>query len=304
MAPVPGHAPSNLRGAAAMIAATGLFVVNDSFMKAAMAALPPFEVLFLRGVAAALCCVVMMAVLGQLKQLGAMAHPAVLRPGRLRDDGRLVLCRGPRQHADRRRHRHHADGAPDADPGRRHPDARADRRRQAGLILAGFVGAVMVAQPTASGVSVHALLAFATAAAIAARDLVGRRVAPAVPGFVVIFATILVVTAAAAAMTGLREQWVAPSGLHVSYLAAAGLFVMLGHFSIFLAYRYGTAGAVAPFFYAFAVWAMLVGYLVWHEIPNGLALLGIVFIVASGLAIVLIDRRARRLVEPRGEVDL
>jgi drug/metabolite transporter (DMT)-like permease len=125
-----------------------------------------------------------------------------------------------------------------------------------------------------------------------------------VPGFVVIFATILVVTAAAAAMTGLREQWVAPSGLHVSYLAAAGLFVMLGHFSIFLAYRYGTAGAVAPFFYAFAVWAMLVGYLVWHEIPNGLALLGIALIVASGLAIVLIDRRARRLVEPRGEVDL
>ena len=46
----------NLSGVAAMLAATGSFVVGDSFMKLVTADLPPFEVLFLRGVAASLAC--------------------------------------------------------------------------------------------------------------------------------------------------------------------------------------------------------------------------------------------------------
>ena len=47
---------SNLSGVAAMLAATGSFVVGDSFMKLVTGDLPPFEVLFLRGVAASLAC--------------------------------------------------------------------------------------------------------------------------------------------------------------------------------------------------------------------------------------------------------
>lgn len=303
MAFVAGVAPSNLSGAAAMTAATGLFVINDSFMKAAMSTLPPFEVLFLRGVAAGLCCLAMMAMLGQIRHLRAMAHPAVL--GRAVFETLGVLC-----------YIVALANMPIADviaitqtaPLMLILAAAFLMRERIGvgrlaLIIAGFLGALLVAQPSSSGVSFYAVLAFATAAAIAARDLVGRRVPATTPGFVVIFATVLVVAAAAAVMTGLEEDFVAPSGLHLAYLGAAGLFVMLGHFAIFLAYRYGTAGAVAPFFYAFAIWAGLIGYVVWHETPNALALAGIAVIMASGLAIVLVDRRTH-LVEPRGEIDL
>ena len=49
-------APSNARGIAAMLFATASFVVCDSFMKLTTAAVPPFEVLFLRGVFATICC--------------------------------------------------------------------------------------------------------------------------------------------------------------------------------------------------------------------------------------------------------
>ena len=44
------------------------------------------------------------------------------------------------------------------------------------LIGCGFVGALMVAQPTGGGISVYALLALGNAVFAAARDLVGRRV--------------------------------------------------------------------------------------------------------------------------------
>ena len=55
---------SNLSGVAAMLAATGSFVVGDSFMKLVTTDLPPFEVLFLRGVAASLACGLLLVALG------------------------------------------------------------------------------------------------------------------------------------------------------------------------------------------------------------------------------------------------
>ena len=45
------------------------------------------------------------------------------------------------------------------------------------LIGLGFVGALMVAQPTLAGISVYALLAIGNAIFCAARDLSGRRIA-------------------------------------------------------------------------------------------------------------------------------
>lgn len=58
-----------------------------------------------------------------------------------------------------------------------------------------------------------------------------------------------------------------------------------------LAYRLGRTAAVAPFFYSFALWAVLSGLLVFGVLPNALALVGIALIAGSGVAIVLLDQR-------------
>ena len=50
---------SDLGGIIAMLAATAAFVVGDSFMKIVIEDLPPFEVLFLRGIAASFACAVL-----------------------------------------------------------------------------------------------------------------------------------------------------------------------------------------------------------------------------------------------------
>ena len=47
---------SDLGGVAAMLAATAVFVIGDSFMKLVAEAVPPFEVLFVRGLAASAAC--------------------------------------------------------------------------------------------------------------------------------------------------------------------------------------------------------------------------------------------------------
>jgi drug/metabolite transporter (DMT)-like permease len=69
---------SNLRGVAAMLAGTGSFVVCDSFMKLATADLPPFEVLFLRGVAASLACGLLLIPPGAWRMVSSAFNPRAL----------------------------------------------------------------------------------------------------------------------------------------------------------------------------------------------------------------------------------
>src|SRR5215470_7077007 len=56
---------SDLSGIGAMLGATASFVICDTFMKLAAEDLPPFEVLFLRGIAASLACAVLVLLRGE-----------------------------------------------------------------------------------------------------------------------------------------------------------------------------------------------------------------------------------------------
>jgi drug/metabolite transporter (DMT)-like permease len=260
-------------------------------MKLTTAVLPPFEVLFLRGVFATLCCAGLLVALGQWRVAWrGFAWTSVLRAS-FETGG--VLC-----------YIVALAGMPIADVIAIVQTAplilillaasiwreRIGPRRIA-LIVVGFVGALLVAQPDGSGLSATALLAFACAIGTALRDITSRSVPAAIPALAVTFATVVVVMVASGIAMGLTEDFVMPSGKHALYLLGAGFFVTAGHFGIFMAYRLGTPGVIAPFFYSFAVWAVISGIVVFGELPNPLALVGIAAIVASGLAIVLLDRR-------------
>jgi drug/metabolite transporter (DMT)-like permease len=285
---------SNLGGIAAMLAATASFVVCDSFMKLVTSELPPFEVLFLRGVAASLACGLLLVPLGDWRAISSAFHPRALL--RAAAETLSVLC-----------YIVALARLPIADViaimqtaplflilglafllGERVGAARL------GLVLVGFAGGLLVAQPGPAGLSSAALLAFGSAVLIAARDLVGRSVPARIPVMVVTFATNVMVMAVAAAMSLGFESWRAPIGRHLAYLGFAGLFVTFGHVGLLLAYRLGRTAAVAPFFYSFALWGVLSGVFVFGALPNALAVAGIALIAGSGVAIVLIDQRRGR----------
>jgi drug/metabolite transporter (DMT)-like permease len=281
---------SNLSGVAAMLATTASFVVGDSFMKRVTSDLPPFEVLFPRGVVASLACGLLLVVLGDWRVVSSALHPRA--PLRAAGETLSVLC-----------YIVALARMPIADVIAILQTAplililavafllreRVGAARVA-LALVGFAGAFLVAQPGPAGISPAALLAFASALLIAARDLVGHDVPARIPVMVVTFATNVMVMVVAGAMSLGLEGWQAPEW-HLAFLGFAGLFVTLGHFGLLLAYRLGRTAAVAPFFYSFAFWAVLSGLFVFGVLPNALALAGIALIVASGVAIVLIDQR-------------
>ncbi|OBQ61119.1 DMT family transporter [Mesorhizobium erdmanii] len=287
--------PASIRGPLFMIVSTGSYLVNDTMMKLATAGLPSYEVLFLRGVAATLWGFPLLFLLGYGKQIPLIFDGHVLRRNLLEMAAILcyVVALANMQIAD------------STALGQITPllmlvgssilfGERIGGQRMA-LIGLGFIGALMVAQPTMQGISVYALLALGNAALAAARDLAGRRVPAEVPGMIVAISAVVVVLIGAGAAHLASERWVMPEARHLLLMAGAGFFLIFGHFFIFMAYRVGPTSAVAPFYYSFTVWAVISGLLVFGQFPNALAVCGILLVVGSGLTIVSLDQRKRRL---------
>jgi len=287
--------PHPLRGPLFMVLATGSYVVNDTMMKLATESLPPYQVLMMRGAAALIWGLPLLFALGYGTKLGSMFAPRVL--ARNLSETLAILCYvvalANMPIAD-------ATALGQITPliillgaamlfGERIP------RIAMALIAVGFAGAILVAQPTGSGISIYALLALGNAVMSAVRDLAGRRIPAIVPGMIVAMSAVVVVLGGATTAHLLTEKWVQPAARHLALLAGAGFFLIFGHFFIFMAYRVGPTGIVAPFYYTFTVWAVISGLVVFGQFPNALAVLGIILVVASGLAIVIHSERQRRL---------
>jgi len=279
-----------------MVVSTCSYVINDTLMKLATVGLPPYEVLFLRGVAASLLGLPLLFALGYRAKLPLLFERRVLT--RNLAEMAAILC-----------YIIALTNLPIADAsalGQITPllvllGASILFREKIGgvrmaLIGCGFIGAIMVAQPNMQGISIYAALALANAVLCAVRDLAGRRIAPEVPGMIVAMSAVVVVLIGSGIAHLVSERWVMPGLNHLLLLLGSGFFLIFGHFFIFMAYRIGPTGVVAPFYYFFTFWAVISGLVVFGQFPNLLAISGIALVVASGLAVVYLDNRKRKLV--------
>ena len=282
---------ANLRGIAFMVLSTGFFSCNDALMKLATIGLPPFEVLFLRGVMASLWGLPVVLLTGNGRALRHIVDKWVV----IRNSFELlaVLCfvvaLANMQIADVTALGQIAPMLLLLGVALLYRDRIGPGR--AALIAIGLVGALLVAQPGSNGVSPFAILGLLCAVGTALRDIAGRKVSSTIPTLVVAYGTLVLVMVGAGLATVLLEHWVMPDGQHLLLLAGSGLLLSLGHYFIFLSYRTGATAAVAPFYYMFAIWAVCTGFFVFGTLPNALALAGIGFIIISGVAAVLLDAR-------------
>jgi len=67
--------------------------------------------------------------------------------------------------------------------------------------------------------------------------------------------------------------------------AALGVFGCLGHFTLIKAFQSAPATVVAPFSYASLIWAILIGFFVWGDLPDLWTLVGATIVAAGGLYI-------------------
>lgn len=157
----------------------------------------------------------------------------------------------------------------------------------------GFVGVLLVIQPSARADvagSGHAC-AVLCAASLAARDLVTRRIPGAIPSVVITAAATLAVCLAGVFL-GLTEHWKALARHETTALAAAASCATLGSYALVAACRDVDLSVVTPFRYSFIVWALLLGYVIWADVPAPSAALGLILIIAAGAFTIRSTRRS------------
>lgn len=156
---------------------------------------------------------------------------------------------------------------------------------------AGFVGVLMVVRPS-SAVDLPGLaLALACAASLAGRELVNRAIPLDVPSLLVASVTTLAVTLAGAAMATLEVR--APTDPRtLTWMVGAAVFTAVGNSAVVAATRRADLSVVAPFRFSNIVWALVLGFAVWNEVPDWRALIGIALVAGSGACVLRSTRRA------------
>jgi drug/metabolite transporter (DMT)-like permease len=278
----PFFANDNLRGIALMIFARAVFSGSDSFTKLASGGLPASEVVTLRNAFALPVALLIAWRMGALARVREIFDRNVLSRSVLEGAGTLsmvaafpfvtigqstvILLTVPlilvalsalllREHVGWRRW---------------------------AAIVAGFLGVIMVAGPLSGQMNSYLLLTQTTAVTWAFRDLITSRIAVRIPSALVMLATTAIV-----ALMGLPgalwQQWHMFGGQEAFYLLGAAVFVAAANSLYIMALRTGAIAVVAPFRYTAALWATLMGYLIWHDVPDFWGVLGTLFIVGSGL---------------------
>ena len=127
---------------------------------------------------------------------------------------------------------------------------------------------------------------------LAVRDLVTRRVHAGVPSILITLSNTVAVTLLAGALS-LFEGWRAFSAFEVGLLAVAAVFLSTAYYLIVVSTRRGDLSLIAPFRYTALLFATVAGFVVWGDMPNALAWGGIALVIASGIYVLRVSRRAR-----------
>lgn len=149
--------------------------------------------------------------------------------------------------------------------------------------LVGFVGVVIVVRPGGSAFHPGALVLIGAALFYALTMITARRWGAREHLWAMVFYMNLIPLV----ITALTLPWVwrEPQPWHWPGFLASGLFGVGATAFITLAFRYAPAAIAAPFDYTAMLWAVLLGWWFWGEIPDFWVFLGSALIIGSGLAI-------------------
>jgi len=93
-------------------------------------------------------------------------------------------------------------------------------------------------------------------------------------------------TASLLGLATLPFGWVVPTAFEAALLIMAGLLGGLGQIFLTSAYRHADASVVAPFDYSSMLFAVLIGYFIFDEVPTLRTLLGGAIVILAGVLII------------------
>jgi drug/metabolite transporter (DMT)-like permease len=148
-------------------------------------------------------------------------------------------------------------------------------------VAIGFVGALIIIRPGFGMVSWAALLPLGGAFLWAGYQVLSRRVSlgdrPETTALYTAFVGMVLFGAIA------PFYWQSASMIEWGFLLLNGAVGSIGHIILLKALNSAPAGTLQPFNYALLLWAMLLGYLVFSDLPDALTFVGAGIVVFGGL---------------------
>jgi drug/metabolite transporter (DMT)-like permease len=160
-------------------------------------------------------------------------------------------------------------------------------------VLAGFGGVVVALQPSGLSFTIYTAVSVAGSVMYAISLVITRRLrgTPTTLLVTVQVVPLLLITAASAwpvdQPTSLVGGWIMPGWRDGAILVLVGVLSMVGYLCINRGLQMAPASVITPFNYVSIVWATILGYFVFHEIPTQAMLTGAAIICVAGLYIVL-----------------
>ena len=163
----------------------------------------------------------------------------------------------------------------------------------------GFIGTLLVVQPSFAEVGWPALLPIGVAIDFALFMLVTRQLAKSVDPLALqlvsgLFACVVLLPLFLVLRDGPGLQWVWPESATWSLAIAMGVLGTVAHLLMTWALRFAPSATLAPMQYLEIPVATAIGWLIFRDFPNGLALAGIAVTIASGLYIIVREQRLNR----------
>ena len=159
-------------------------------------------------------------------------------------------------------------------------------------VLGGFAGVVIMLRPDAGAFHIAALLPLAAALIASLRDIVTRHISASESSLTILAFSALGLIAASLATAPFG--WRPVSVTEIAIAGASGLLFGIAHYLMIEGYRFAEASLVAPFRYSNLIWAPLLGFLLFGEIPGFALLAGAPLIGACGLYIIWRERVQRQ----------
>ena len=163
-------------------------------------------------------------------------------------------------------------------------------------VIAGFIGVLVMLAPNldidrstaAAGGAIGAALALSGAFFSAGSTIQTRNLTKSETTSSIVFYFSLI--CATIGLCTWPFGWIMPSWLELAALVIIGIFGGLAHILLTESYRHAPASLVAPFDYTSMLWALLLGFLVFGELPDVLVYVGAAVIAAAGLFVIWRER--------------
>jgi drug/metabolite transporter (DMT)-like permease len=172
--------------------------------------------------------------------------------------------------------------------------------RRWSAVVVGFLGVILIAQPSTKGLNpegilqlltdpgsappeLGSILALISAALWAATQVSSRQLSSSEPSHTILFYYSLVVVVVLGA--AMPFYWITPSLHDAALFIAVGIMGTAGQFCLNQAFRYGQASLVAPLDYTGLIWATAIGWIFWKDVLTLPMLIGAAIVVASCLYI-------------------